>query len=120
MTGLTANAAANHDVKVVSNGKTYDDKLYIFDELDYETEFQYLEIIAKKLMENAFAVPDVGEINDQSNSSVSISNDGSQSNKSMSIDKNAIPGDGNQNNSQKNNQSPEENNCMAKSSRSNL
>jgi hypothetical protein len=39
MTGLTANAAANHDVKVVSNGKTYDDKLYIFDELDYEIEF---------------------------------------------------------------------------------
>jgi len=34
---------------VVSTGKTYDSKLYIFEELDYKMEFTYLEISAQKV-----------------------------------------------------------------------
>ena len=49
MTGYTSSMNQNQDIRVVSSGRTYDQKLYIFDELDYKTEFQFLEINAQKV-----------------------------------------------------------------------
>ena len=49
LTGLTTPVNNGNDIKVVGQGMTYDHKLYIFEEIDYKSEFQFLEISAQKI-----------------------------------------------------------------------
>ena len=36
------------DVKIFAEGQSYDGKLYTFKELNYQTEFEYLNLFVKK------------------------------------------------------------------------
>ena len=65
-------------IKVVSEGQTYDDKLYTFNEINYEKEFEHLIIFTKEIDElrDFRNVPSVSSYS----SSVSASVEGSQDN----------------------------------------
>lgn len=105
-------------VKSSFSGKTYDDKIYIFDELDYQNDFEYLEIATKKLTNNAFAIQHQNQ-DVASNSSVS---DSQNSDGEISINKDMLPNEsGKQNPNDDHNKLINKNNgCMRDSSRSNL
>lgn len=64
-------------IKVVSEGQTYDDKLYTFNEINYGNEFAQLIIFTKEIDE----LRDFKNIPSASSycSSVSVSADGSES-----------------------------------------
>ena len=49
LTGSNGQTNNTNDIKVVGSGKTYDSKLYIFEEVDYRAEFQFLEITVEKV-----------------------------------------------------------------------